>query len=88
MRRHIIAFSFVVFEEFTVTTVIRFVWGIMIDSLIGSTLFINGSSFWPFYGRCFYSLFFFHFITGAKVYMCSSLSWTRSQRSQSWAEYH
>ena len=37
--------------------VIRFVWGIMIDSLIGYTLFINGSTFWPFYGSCFYSFF-------------------------------
>ena len=37
--------------------VIRFVWGIMIDLLIGYTLFINGSTFWPFYGSCFYSFF-------------------------------
>ena len=37
--------------------VIRFVWGIMIDSLIGYTLFINSSTFWPFYGSCFYSFF-------------------------------
>ena len=37
--------------------VIRFVFGIMIDSLIGYTLFIDSSTFWPFYGSCFYSFF-------------------------------
>ena len=54
---------------------ILFVWKILIDLLIGYTLFFNGSTFWLFQRSCFYS-FFFHFIAGAKVYTCSSLSFS------------
>ena len=128
------------FEELLLQPVVSFVWGMMIDSLIGYTLFIKGSKFWPFYGSCFYSFSIllralrytafsltwpafmqiywnkrkhlhkkrvqlpqdwlgtptwppFHCF-GTSIwprditYMCSSLSWTRFQRSQSWAEYH
>ena len=51
--RHIIAFSFVVFEEITVNS-----FCFLLDLLIGYTLFLlNGTTFWLFKRSCFYSFF-------------------------------
>ena len=48
-RHNVLLYALVLlfFEEFTVSP-FRFVWGILFDSLIGYTLFFNGSTFWPF----------------------------------------
>ena len=81
--RHIIALSFVVFEEFTVRS---FCLGDPGWLVIHIFLMVAHSGF--FKELVFIVVFFcFHFIAGAKVYTCSSLSMTPFQSSQSWAEY-
>ena len=84
--RHIIALSFVVFEEFTVRSFCLGDPGWLVTYIF---LMVAHSGF-------FKELVFivvvvvvvvFHFIAGAKVHTCSSLSMTPFQWSQSWAEY-
>ena len=84
LSRHIIALSFVVFEELTVRSFCLGDPGWLVTYVF---LMVAHSGFFKELVFIVVVVVFFHFIAGAKVHTCSSLSMTPFQWSQSWAEY-